>query len=183
MKLKKRDWISEIKNNGDKALVSVYTELKPQCVNFIRQQYQLSDDICLEIFQQSVVKFYHNIHDGKLVELTSQLSTYLNSISKNLARMYLREKQKTKSQEEFPILMYHDELEAKEEMESKITMMEEAFKELSEACKKLLTLFYYKKMSMSEIMIKLNYNSADSVKTQKYKCVKRLQSKVLSINK
>lgn len=46
---------------------------------------------------------------------------------------------------------------------------------MKESCVKLLTKFYFEKMSWEVISQQLGYSSADSAKTQKNKCMAKLK--------
>ena len=52
--------------------------------------------------------------------------------------------------------------------------------EMDETCKKLLSYFYFDGYSTRMIADKLNFANADTVKSKKYQCFKKLQASVLA---
>jgi DNA-directed RNA polymerase specialized sigma24 family protein len=62
--------------------------------------------------------------------------------------------------------------------ESNSKLAEKVFNELAEHCKQILTLFYIQAKKMSEIMQLMNYNSENTAKTQKYKCLEGAKNKL-----
>ena len=63
----------------------------------------------------------------------------------------------------------------KEEREK---IIHECINELGDTCKKILTYYYFEKMSMQDIAEKLDFANTDTAKTKKYKCKKRLDQLV-----
>ena len=45
---------------------------------------------------------------------------------------------------------------------------------LGDACKKILTLFYYENLSMKEMVSHLHYENEQVVRNKKYKCLQQL---------
>lgn len=54
-------------------------------LGFLRKHFNLSDDDCKDVFQESFIILYDQICAGKLDELTSSLSTYFLAICRNKA--------------------------------------------------------------------------------------------------
>jgi DNA-directed RNA polymerase specialized sigma24 family protein len=53
--------------------------------------------------------------------------------------------------------------------------------DLGDTCRKILTLYYFEKLSMNDIADQLGFANADTAKTKKYKCKKELDHKIKSI--
>jgi len=62
--------------------------------------------------------------------------------------------------------------------ENNLELISQCFNRLGDPCRSLLDLFYYKKKSMEEIAVELNYKNAETAKNQKYKCMERLRKMV-----
>ena len=59
------------------------------------------------------------------------------------------------------------------------TIVRQVVKLLTEPCKTILDLFYYKELSLKEMIGKVSgYNSVDALKTKSYKCKKSLESEL-----
>jgi len=48
-------------------------------------------------------------------------------------------------------------------------------KYMGDKCRELLILFYFRRLSLKEIAAELDYSNTDSVKSQKYKCIRQLK--------
>jgi RNA polymerase sigma factor (sigma-70 family) len=63
--------------------------------------------------------------------------------------------------------------------EERIRIISKTMESLSSKCKEILTLFYFHKLSMSQIAAKLGYGNDTVVKTKKYKCMGELRKRTL----
>ena len=62
-----------------------------------------------------------------------------------------------------------------DEMEDRLRSVEKSLDNLGDPCKGILMQYYYHKRSIVEIAEILNYKNGETVKTIKYKCLKRLR--------
>lgn len=169
------DWISYIKENENQALKEIYTTNRDSCITWLISTYSISEEDAKEIFQSSIVILYDNVMTCKLVELTSGIKSYLYSIAKNKAKEYLRKSGILVDEDKFHLVSSNNGIEEKRILESKINKVNQTLQSMGDPCKSLLQLYYYKRISMSEIGILMGYKNSDTVKNQKYKCIKRLQ--------
>jgi RNA polymerase sigma factor (sigma-70 family) len=126
-----------------------------------------------DLYQEALIILIRKVQIPGFV-LSSSLNTYLYSICRFLWSEKLR-KQNKRIEVEFEnnqaIENSHDLETYKNETENKLA--EKAFYELGEKCKQLLLLFYFKKMSMKEIAVKLGFGSEKVAKNQKYRCIEK----------
>ena len=122
-----------------------------------------------DIYQDAIIVFWQKATSGKLT-LTSKISTYIYSICLNLWRKEL-DRKKRFSNEEKDTPQYSDA-----EQQERIKIIRNCINQLGDTCKKVLTYYYYEKMSMTEIATRLGFANTDTAKTKKYKCKKRLDS-------
>ena len=171
---------NSLKNGQEKAFKKVYQENRSLFINFGRKYNLIEQDI-LDIYQDAYIAFYENISSGKLVELKSTISTYLISIGKYMIMDRIRKNKKKVEAE--PMLNYinqvDDEVDAFDFLDHELNKDEKILvqnlEKLGEKCRIILTLFYYKKYSIKEIMHAGNYNSENVVKSQKSRCLKTLK--------
>ncbi len=122
-----------------------------------------------DVYQESLLAFWQKAVSGNLV-LTSKISTYLYSICLNQWRKELDRKSRLIHEEVDG--EYHQGHEAKE----RLNIVLECINKLGDACKKVLTLYYFDGMSMQEIAKKMKFANTDTAKTKKYKCKKKLDN-------
>jgi len=142
-----------------------------------------SEQAASDLFQEVAIVLYEKARDGKLT-MQASLKTIVYSIARNLWLKELRGMKRStsiKDKEKF-IAMPEDDAVDEEQYARQHHILEHALKELGEPCKTLLTQFYYFKKSLQELAEQLNYNNTDTVKTQKYKCLKRLKLLAVAAN-
>ena len=172
--------LEELKKGNDKAFKQVYQDNRNKFLSFAKK-YGLEQQDLLDIYQDSYITLFENVVEGKLVKLSSTLSTYLISIGKYKILDRLRKnKQHVNSELVLKLTKQKDEyLESfdleTEELTPEEVLLEKYFDQLGEKCKNILILFYYKKYSIREIMKAGKYNSENVVKSQKSRCLKTLK--------
>ncbi|AXT62113.1 sigma-70 family RNA polymerase sigma factor [Aquimarina sp. AD10] len=171
--------IDAISNGSKKALETVYVENEDNFHGFAYKYIRSKEDIS-DIYGDSIIVFWENVLDGKLVKLSSKISTYLFSIGKYKILNYInKDKRKTDREIDFDIKDIDDQIENFElepkELNDEEVLLEKYFDQLGEQCKKILVLFYIKELRIKEIQKKENYKSSDVVKSMKSRCLKKLK--------
>ena len=164
--MKDREILERIGKGDEKALDYLYQKYYRLIVKMVVDNSG-SEDEAKDVYQEALLAFWQKAASRKLV-LTSKISTYIYSICKNLWRKEL-EKKKRHLYEEVDGEVYQTYEQAEK---SRIVM--ECIDELGDACKKILTYYYYDGLSMSDISKKLKFANTDTAKTKKYKCKKKL---------
>lgn len=161
-------------------------------LSYLRKQFSVSDDDLNDIFQESSMALFLNVRDGKLSTLTGSLGTYFMKVCINQTLKFLGKNSKT-----MPLLdnrritnsdfvrddkiaeLYGTCIDAEEE--EKKTRMEllvnNIIASMTETCKNILHGYYWDDFSTSTIADMFNFSDANSVKAQKYKCVKKFRDK------
>lgn len=137
-------------------------------------------DNAKDIFQDAYFACWKKLSTGKfLPKNKSQIEAYLFTTAKNkwIDQKRAMAKRKTTSIND---QMYNLSVEEKshpiemEQMETQLTITLSAFENLGEACKDLLTRFYFDKLSLRTIAENLNIEEA-SAKNKKYRCIQKLK--------
>lgn len=135
----------------------------------------------IDIYQDAFVILYTNITHGKLVSLQASLKTYFFGIARNLIMDKFRSDQKQKKETgNIRTEWYEHEaaeiiLSQQEHQEMMIEKVKENLKKLSAPCQQILTLFYFEKLDMRTIAVKLGYENENVVNSQKARCLKYLK--------
>lgn len=163
--------ITLIKQGDDAVIQEIYAKYRDEFIIWGSKNYQCGFEEGKELFQQCMVQLYENVVNEKLTVLSSDLKTYLFGIGKNKIKE-LRETERKR------VFERDEQVASTEERvlyESVLDRVEGALSQLGDPCKKLLELFYYRKMSLSQITDRLDYKNTDTTKTLKYKCLGRLR--------
>lgn len=166
---KKRDLASAsedvIREEGANLL---YTHYRAQFIGYIRKRYRLEEDVASDIYHDSFLLMMDNIRTGKYRQQEASLLTYLLGIGKKLVLKRLQR------EDELPLVAeWVSELLPDTDWSH---AQEEAYrlvKEGDSVCNRILQLFYWDRLSMSEIAGRLGYQSADVAKSKKNSCLRR----------
>lgn len=167
--------------NPDEIKINDFIEQeKKKALCFLERKYSLADEDAKDVFQESSLAFFQNIKNGKLVTLTSTLSTYFMKICIHQASKKLRSNKRTINQEDDFNEQKIDELlglgeETITSEQKKI--MHNLVQNLPKPCEDILWYFYGDNLSLQTIADLLNYNNANSVKTIKSRCINKLKEK------
>lgn len=164
--------IPMIARSDSEAFSFIYKSHFNMVRNLVEKNSGSSDDAS-DLFQEVLIIIYEKIRDNKLF-LTCSLKTYIYSVARNQWMKKLSYNKKFTTFNNFEqFVSVGDEVEFSPEFEIKNLL-----NDIGEACRKLLILFYYRKKSMEEISLQLNYANSDTVKNQKYKCIQRLKKMI-----
>jgi len=171
----------KIRSRDQKTLALIYKEVYPMVLKHVSLNKGSEED-AQDIFQDAYYLLLQKVDDANFV-LTSQISTFLVGISKNL---WLKKLTKNSIDPELykrEILLNENNLdEQDEEKLLKVKTMSDGLSSLGEPCKTLLVQYYYFKQTMKDIAVLLHYTNAENAKNQKYKCLQRLKKLVTKSN-
>ena len=131
-----------------------------------------------DIFHDGLIVLFNNVKKGAF-NVKSTIKTYLYSICRNLWLMKLRSGKRETSLEE-----KHEHIQIQEDhfktlvIDEKKQLLLNLLQELGEDCRKILELYYFRKLKMNEISTKLNLASEQVAKNKKSRCMKNIRSKV-----
>ena len=174
---------------------------KGKAFSFLRKRYDsLSDEDIEDIYQEAQSALYLNIENGKLQELTCPFSSYFLQICNNQALKIVNRRKGIKTKqinEDRTILNDYEVLEEKvdelysfcmttEEEDRKLRLqllVRKIIASMTDTCKNILHSYYWDDFSTSTIADMSNFSNADSVKTQKYKCMNKFRDKYNELKK
>ena len=159
---------------------------------YLRKKFSVSDDDLSDIYQESSVALFMNIRNGKLSNLTSTLSTYFLRICINQTLKFMGKQKKvvplfdesrltnkeafiTDKIDELYQLCTEDEEAEKVSRSDKI--VQSIIDSMKDTCKNVLQGYYWDNLTTSTIADMFGFANANSVKTQKYKCLQKFRNK------
>lgn len=132
-----------------------------------------------DLYQESLVTIYEKIVSGALDELTCSLRTYVYSVCRNKWLYHLRKKgrygERFFDSQDFIKLDFSEDIDENDSQPYEMAM-QESLKNLEETCRKVLLAFYYEKLSLEIIAEKFGYNSANTAKSKKNKCMNKIRA-------
>lgn len=153
---------------------------RKKTVSLLCGRYNLSIESAEDVYQDSCIALFQNIKNGKLVSLTSSLSTYFTQICIFQTLKKIRDVKSTESLDNGQydsskvdeLLGIDDEFTVKQQK-----AMEDIINHLPPPCDVILWSYYYENMSMAEIAQTIDFKNSDSVKAKKTQCMKKLKDR------
>ncbi|MFK7749980.1 MAG: RNA polymerase sigma factor [Kordia sp.] len=163
-----------LRSDNKKALETIYVQYKNEFLNYAKK-YNLDAYNATDIYQDAIIAMHHNFVNSKLVLTSSSIKTYLFGIGKFKILKKLKEANRLLN------------VETKEEEYTEITIDEATPSErsillsahldtISESCRTVLELFYYRNLTVEEIVQLTDYKDGNTVRSHKSRCLKRLKS-------
>lgn len=167
---------------------------KGKIFSFLRKKFSVSDDDLEDVYQESLSAFYLNIENGKLPDLSESYFTYFLKICTNQTLKLIRKNSKTlplfdERSISNPNVIRDDKIDElygvcfdTEEADQQIRIAKLAnsiLNSMNETCREIFDGYFWRNYSTSTLADWLGYKNADSVKAQKYKCLKKYQDKFM----
>jgi RNA polymerase sigma factor (sigma-70 family) len=132
-----------------------------------------------DIIQEAIIVYMELTHRPDF-KLAAKPGTILFSIGRNLWLYQLRKEKRMirTGLQEMEEIQGIDEWEAMQEKEDKLRMMEHVLKDMGAKCLQLLDMFYFLKLDMTEIAVKLGFRNDKVAKAMKYKCLEQARQMI-----
>lgn len=164
-------FINGLLQKESKVLREIYQEYFPAILKHVKSNNGRIED-AEDIFQDSLVILYRQAKKGG-IEFTGKFSTYLFAIARNQWYKRLRDVYKRETTMENPLdfqdLSWKETIVETERQQ----LVKAKFKELGEACQKVMQL-YLEKKSMKDIAIEMGYKDAKYARKKKCLCQQNL---------
>ena len=176
----------------DNDLNTFISDERGKVLSYLRKKYSISDDDLNDIFQEASMALFVNARNGKLTSLNSSLGTYFTKVCINQALKFLSKHTKSiplfnDNQLTSPNALRSDKIDelwgvcvATEEEDRQVRLeklVNNIIASMTDTCKNILHGYYWNDYSTSTIADMFNFSDANSVKAQKYKCVKKFREK------
>ena len=179
--------VSAIKQNDSAILKRIYTGNYPKIEALVLKNNGTKEH-AKDVFQEAFLAVWQNVKQDKFIpQSESSINGYLYTIAKNKWMDILRSQGYKKTI--IASQLSHFEIKDEENngidddilKDKRLEDVMLAFKNLGEACKRLLQMFYFEKKSMNLIGEELNLDSA-STRNKKYRCMQKLRQIALNNN-
>ena len=143
----------------------MYVAYKEIFVNY-GLRFNLDKDDWIDVYQDSVIAMYQNFITKQIDLEKSTLKTYLFSIGKHKIYDRLKERKQFVG-----TVLEKDDYEEIDLGETTLTneqeLLRKYFKHLGKSCQEILKLFYYRSLSIKEIVLQTQYKDENTVKSHK----------------
>lgn len=175
--------IDGLKKGDEQFLKTFYYKHREAFLQYA-QKFPLDEHDKVEVYQDAILALQAHAIKGNLDQLKSTIKTYLFSIAK--FKIYDKLKKSKAVKLEAFKAEYQDQFVYEEAWldDSVISLrqklMQSAFLKLGNKCQELLTLYYYRGLSIKEICESMSYNNSNVVKAKKSQCLKKIKELIKS---
>lgn len=138
-----------------------------------------------DVFQDALVVFYKNIVKPEFV-LSAKVSTYLFAICRRLWLNKIRNNRVMIANREIEDvderLVVDFDFHLNDQPTDKVAQMIELLDSIGDNCREILHSFYFSKLSLEEIALKLDYSNEQVARQQKYRCMQRMRKLMMDRN-
>ena len=170
--------IADLLSEDRLKLKNLYYEFRSGFFGFGKKHYKLDDTDLNDIYQEAFLALRKNAIAGKLQGVKSSMKTYLFGIGKHMMINLLKSRNKTVPYEANLHIVGEkvEEISYKspEPLTEEQKRLREHFAKLGKKCQEMLTMFYYRGLTLEEIAAIGNY-SYEVVKAQKSRCLRSLR--------
>lgn len=176
-----KDALADLKSDDRLKLKALYNKYRVSFLGF-GKKYRMDADDLADIYQEAFLALRKKAFQGSLDTVTSSMKTYLFGIGKFMIFDALKLKKRSiplepnlhQAGEDFEeIAVAHKAALTAEQL-----LLRKHFKELGDKCREMLTLFYYRGLSIKEIVLEAGYENENTVKATKSRCLKMLRDKI-----
>lgn len=172
------DYIEAFRTSNQTVIRQFYNRYRSEFFLQVGAPFNVTDeDLLADVWQDSVIRLWQLIGDGRLTEErlgNKTLMAFLVGIGEKAMYENLR---KLKEQNLPDPDMQHEDMgetmrdyDKNEQMET----VREVVWNMPNPCRQLLVHFYWDELDFATIATRMNYSNADSAKSQKAKCMKKL---------
>tara|TARA_B110001469_G_C9612563_1_gene304768 strand:- start:203 stop:754 length:552 start_codon:yes stop_codon:yes gene_type:complete len=169
--------IEAIYKNDNNVIEELYHENRNPFIKWAQVNYTISVADSKDLFQEAMIILVTKIQNKKITEITSSVKTFIFSIGKQLIRNNQKVSYNKGVREEY-YYQQTNKYDQNNELDARYKHVIEGIKTMKTPCKSILEGFYIDNLSLKEIAVNLKYKSAESVKVQKHRCLKRLKNMV-----
>lgn len=162
-----------LRRDDKKVLEKIYVLYKEEFVNY-GFRYGLEREDLTDVYQDAIIAMHQNFVLKQTVLTNSTVKTYLFGIGKHKIFDRLKALKKVyKTFEEKDSYEDVNLLETEPTKEQKL--LAKYFGHLSESCQDILKMFYYRNLTVKEMVKLSHYKDENTVKSHKSRCLKGLK--------
>lgn len=175
--------------NYDNIVHEFFEELKPLFLNFLRKNFPLDYDEIMDIYTEVWIDVRSNIMRGT-VEKGTKWKAYILKMGWYQANKIATRKPRnvdSLDDDKFNRQQFEQDFQQQKEADTSIyedpdmqAVLSAELSYIPDPCNKILKLYYFDELSMTEIADTMNYSSSRSAITTKNRCMEKLKARVVN---
>ncbi len=180
-----QDIFKQIRAGEEAPIFEMYKSFHKEFLKWSTYQFKATEEQAKDAFQEAILDFYQNVITGHLAILTCSLKTYLFEVGKNKL-LNIQKKERRLTYNDSIQLIDNGEFESFMDEEKKNYTQEQisqAIEKLPKDCQDVLKMYYFQEYDMESIAREMEYKNADTAKSKKSLCMKRLIKELAKLSK
>lgn len=174
---------ASLRGGNHQLIDELYVRHREAFITYAQRQLFATEADATDCFQDAVIAFYKNVVNGRLMEMTCSIRTYLFAIGKRLVYRCNQKRQREAptdpTDSASPVNDPSDELDLsllnRFEDDHRKALLAGALAKLGGPCQQLLTLFYYHRYPIESIQNTLDFSSPGATRIKKMRCLGQLK--------
>ena len=171
--------IKAIQLNDKRVIQDLYYDNRDYFLNWAAKEHHISFEDAKDLYQDSMVVLIQKIQDRKIERIFVSFRAYIFGVGRQLIRNKIKEEFNRDKRENIfssrMVLFDGNPIE-----DDGIGIVLSKLESLPNPCRYILTQYYLESVTYEEIAVSLQYKSVNSLKVQKYRCLKYLKEMVFN---
>jgi len=171
--------IKAIQLNDKRVIQELYYDNRDYFLNWAAKKHHISFEDAKDLYQDSMVVLIQKIQDRKIERIFVSFRAYIFGLGRQLIRNKIKEEFNRDKRENIfssrMVLFGGNPIE-----DDCIGIVLSKLESLPNPCRSILTQYYLESVTYEEIAVSLQYKSVNSLKVQKYRCLKYLKEMVFN---
>ena len=171
--------IKAIQLNDKRVIQELYYDNRDYFLNWAAKEHHISFEDAKDLYQDSMVVLIQKIQDRKIERIFVSFRAYIFGLGRQLIRNKIKEEFNRDKRENIfssrMVLFGENPIE-----DDCIGIVLSKLESLPNPCRSILTQYYLESVTYEEIAVSLQYKSVNSLKVQKYRCLKYLKEMVFN---
>ena len=173
------EWIKRIADGDLASFERVYEKFKLPFIKYFRANQGVGATEVTDLYLDACTTLFNNIRTGRLIGWSSPEDTfgsYMIQIGRFLLFNKRRKRQLPLTYDDDAVFNFKGEdSEYDEEREAMLSIVRNSVTQMQQPCAQLLSLVCFEKKSHQEVAEIMHYANADSVGTQRHRCMQKLK--------
>ena len=173
------EWIQRVAAGDLAAFERVYKKYKAPFTSYFRQQQGIKDSdvtTVMDLYQDACTTLYNNIHTGRLTSWDSSESKFVSYLIQIGKFILFNRRRKRQIDVDTDVDLSRIEQEDDTEYNVLLSVIWSSVNQMQEPCNQPLLLTCFEKKSHEEVAQIMHYANADTVGTQRFRCMKKLKA-------
>ena len=167
--------INSLQAGDSRAIEELYAHYREDFFRWASYRFEGTRQDFEDAWQDSIIAFYQQVNQGKLVHLRYEVHTWLYAVGYKRLLNNNRKMKRMLWKDQIDDALLTIELEKEDNEPEKVQALHRAMKSMSSQCRELLVARYYQNQGIEEIQQGWNLKNANTTSATLARCLGRLK--------